>query len=257
MTTAPVLIERRGPLAIVTLNLPEKRNALGATLYPALSRTLLELQEEPALRALVLHGGRHFCAGGDLSSLEVEPLQMRQAMHVGQRAVRTLIGGHLPVVAAVEGNAYGAGFSLAMACDFVVGDATTTFCAAFGLIGLMPDYGLCWTLPQRVGIARARELIMLCEAVQGARAREERLLDRLADQGTVLDTAIALAERLAAAPPGTIATTKSLLARCPLSLDTMLAWEADTQALLVRTAEVAERARAFARRRSSSKEQEQ
>ena len=252
MTAAPLLIERRDRLAVVTLNLPEKRNALGATLYPALSRTLVELQEEPGLRALVLHGGRHFCAGGDLSSQDAGALQMRQAMHVGHRAVRALIGGNLPVVAAVEGNAFGAGFSLAMACDFVVGDETTTFCAAFGRVGLTPDYGLCWTLPQRVGIARARELMMLCEPVQGARARDEGLIDRLVPAGKVLDEALALGARLAAAPPATIATTKAVLARAPMSLDMMLAWEADTQALLVRTEDVAEGIQAFAQRRMPS-----
>jgi 2-(1,2-epoxy-1,2-dihydrophenyl)acetyl-CoA isomerase len=250
MAIDPVLIERRDSLAIVTLNMPERRNALGAALYPALSSALLELQEDTNVRALVLHGGRHFCAGGDLSSLDAHPLQMRQAMQVGHRTIRALIGGHLPVVAAVEGSAYGAGFSLAMACDFVIGDATTTFCAAFGRVGLMADYGLCWTLPQRVGIARARELIMLCEPVAGTQARDEKLIDRLVDTGTVLEAALALARRLAAASPATIATTKSLLARLPLSLDTMLAWEADTQSLLVRTEDVAEGVQAFAQRRT-------
>jgi enoyl-CoA hydratase/carnithine racemase len=173
----PVLVERRGRIAVVTLNVPEKRNALGAALYSALSRTITELQDETSIRALVLHGGNHFCAGGDLAALDSDPLSMRAAMHVGHRAVRALIGGRLPAVAAVNGSAFGAGFSLAMACDFVVGDPSTTFCAAFGKVGLAPDYGLLWTLPQRVGIGRARELLMLCRQISADEAFSLQLVD--------------------------------------------------------------------------------
>lgn len=248
--TEPVLVEQRGRIAIVTMNLPEKRNALGAALYPALSRALTELQDDASIGALVLHGGRHFCAGGDLAAMDAGPLAMREAMHVGHRSVRALVGGRLPVVAAVSGSAFGAGFSLAMACDFVIGDPTTTFCAAFGKVGLTPDYGLMWTLPQRVGIGRTRELLMLCRQVPAAEALSLQLLDRLVEPGQALDAAIALAEQLATAPPATIATTKAMLSRLPLSLDTMLAWEADTQSLLARTSDVREGVSAFAQRRS-------
>lgn len=245
----PVLIERRGDVAIVTLNVPEKRNALGTALYRALSQTVTDLQDDVSVRALVLHGGKHFCSGGDLSALDASPLAMRAAMHVGHRTVRALVGGRLPAVAAVSGSAFGAGFSLAMACDFVVGDASATFCAAFGKVGLTPDYGLMWTLPQRIGIGRTRELLMLCPQVGAEEALAMRLLDRLVAPGETLDAALQLASQLAAAPPGTIATTKAMLSRLPLNLDTMLAWEADTQSLLARTRDLQEGIRAFAERR--------
>jgi hypothetical protein len=84
---------------------------------------------------LVLSGGRHFCAGGDLSALAKAPLEMRRAMQIDHRIVRALTTGPLPVVAAVQGTAYGAGFSIAMACDFVVADEKCDFCAAFGRVG--------------------------------------------------------------------------------------------------------------------------
>ena len=247
--TDALLVERRGRVAVVTMNLPEKRNALGAALYPALSQTLTSLQDDASVGAVVLHGGRHFCSGGDLSSLDAGPLAMRDAMHVGHRAVRALVGGRLPCVAAVSGSAFGAGFSLAMACDFVVADPTAMFCAAFGKVGLTPDYGLLWTLPQRVGIGCARELLMLCRPVPAEEARSLQLIDRLVAPGMALDASIELAQELAAAPPATIATTKAMLSRLPLSLDTLLAWEADTQSLLARTQDLAEGIRAFAERR--------
>jgi enoyl-CoA hydratase/carnithine racemase len=248
--TEPVLVERRGAVALVRMNLPERRNALGRTLYAALGTKLGDLQDEDGVRAVVLHGGKHFCSGGDLGDCSGTPMQLRQAMQLGHRIVRALAGGRLPVVAAVEGTAYGAGFSMAMACDFAVADRNTTFCAAFGRVALAPDYGLLWSLPHRVGIGLARELVMLCEPIEGERARELGLIDRLAESGRVLETALDFAERLAAAAPGTIATTKAILSRLPLQLDALLAWEADTQAALLSSADFAEGVQAFRERRA-------
>lgn len=244
-----LVVERRGAVAIVTMNLPKKRNALGNAFSAALGRTLGELQDDPSLRALVLHGGAHFCAGGDLQDLDAPLLQMRDAMQHGQRSVRALATGRLASIAAVDGCAFGAGFSLAMACDFVVADANTRFGAVFNKVGLQPDYGLLWSLPQRVGTAMTREIVLFGDTLTGTRASELGLVDRLADEGQVLDTAVALAERLAALPPGTVATTKSILSRQPMPLDTMLAWEADTQALLLATDDFAEGVKAFSERR--------
>jgi enoyl-CoA hydratase/carnithine racemase len=244
------LLERRGFVAIVTMNVPQKRNALGRELVEPLTKILHELQDDASVRALVLHGGKHFCAGGDLGSLDLPALEMRQYMHLSNRIVRDLISGRLPAVAAVEGNAFGAGFSVALACDFVVADNNSAFCAAFGRIGLVPDLGLLWSLPQRVGIGKAREILMFCEPITGANAHSLGLVDKLADSGTVLETAIAMAERLAAAPPGTISSTKAALARFPQNLDEMLVWEADTQALLVQSEDVREGITAFREKRA-------
>jgi enoyl-CoA hydratase/carnithine racemase len=187
-TSSPcVLVERHGAVAVVTMNLPARRNALGLTLSTELSRVLTELQDDADVRAVVLHGGRHFCVGGDLSGLDVPSLAMRSAMVVGQRMIRALTGGRLPVVAAVEGSAFGAGFSLALACDFVVVDEQSTFGSAFAKIGLTPDYGMMWTLPQRVGMGLAREILMFAEPIKGARAVQIGLADRLVEPGQVLE----------------------------------------------------------------------
>jgi 2-(1,2-epoxy-1,2-dihydrophenyl)acetyl-CoA isomerase len=250
--TGAVSIEHHGTVAVLTMNRTAKRNALSAEFSAQLADTLRELQDEPKVRALVLFGGKHFCAGGDLADLNAPALAMRRAMQVGQGIVRELTGGRLPVVAAVEGNAYGAGFSMALACDFVVADEATTFCAAFGRVGLQPDYGLLWSLTQRVGIGVAREIVMLCEPIPGIQAKEWGLVDRLSEPGRVFDTALALAHRLAAAAPGAIATTKAIVSRQPLPLDTMLAWEADTQALLLRSEDFTEGVEAVTQKRPPS-----
>jgi enoyl-CoA hydratase/carnithine racemase len=244
-----VLVERRDAVAVVTLNVPTKRNALSPSLYRKLGSTLENLQDETGLRSLVIHGGEHFCVGGDLSSLPEAGVKTRDEVQIGQRIVRVLIGGRLPVVAAVEGTAFGAGFSIAMACDFVVADENTAFCAAFGRVGLMPDYGLMWTLPGRVGTARARDILTFCDPIKGMEAKDIRLIDRLAEPGQVLETALSMAERLASLPQGSVAAIKSALARRPLSLDALLSWEADTQALLSGTKDFAEGVKAFIERR--------
>ncbi|MDP9009245.1 MAG: enoyl-CoA hydratase-related protein [Pseudomonadota bacterium] len=246
----PVIIERRDSIAVLTLNVPAKRNALGREMSAMLTKLVEDLQSETAVRALVVHGGAHFCAGGDLGGFGTSPLAMRAGMHAGARLIRALAGGRLPAVAAVEGNAYGAGFSIALACDFIVGDETTTFCAAFGRVGLVPDYALPWSLPQRVGVAKARELMMLCEPVRGTQAQTMGLIDRFVPAGQVRETALSLATRLAAASPATIATTKSLLSRAPLSLDTVLGWEADTQSMLALTEDFNEGVQAFMQKRN-------
>jgi enoyl-CoA hydratase/carnithine racemase len=243
-------ITRQGNVAQITMNVPQKRNALTVPLYTGLATALANLQDDTSVRAIVLYGGGHFCAGGDLGGLDASTLDMRRGMIHGHRIVRALTGGPWPVVAAVEGNAYGAGFSLAVACDFVVADENSNFCAAFGRVGLTPDFGLMWTLPQRVGIGAAREILMLCEPIAGAKAKQLGIVDRLCAQTAVLDTALELAERLAAAPPGTITTTKAALARFPMQLDTMLAWEADTQSMLVRSEDFAEGVHAFMAKRA-------
>ncbi|MGU7778637.1 enoyl-CoA hydratase/isomerase family protein [Burkholderia sp. PU8-34] len=245
-----LLVARHGSVAQITMNQPERRNALSVPLYTALAETLARLQDDTSVRAVVLYGGNHFCAGGDLSGLDASPLGMRRAMIHGHRIVRALTGGPWPVVAAVEGNAYGAGLSLALACDFVVADESARFCAAFGRVGLTPDYGLMWTLPQRVGIGVTREMLMLCEPIGGADAKQLGLVDRLCPPSTVLQNALDLAERVAGAPPGTIATTKTALARYPMQLDTMLAWEADTQSVLVHSEDFAEGVNAFMDKRA-------
>jgi enoyl-CoA hydratase/carnithine racemase len=245
-----LLITRHDSVVQLTMNLPQKRNALSVSLYTELAAALENLRDDTSVRAIVLYGGRHFCAGGDLGGLDASALEMRRNMHHGHRIVRALTGGPWPVVAAVEGNAYGAGFSLALACDFVVADENTSLCSAFGRVGLTPDFGLMWTLPQRVGIGMAREILMLCEPIGGAEAKQLGLVDRLCPQSNVLESALALAERLAVAPPGTIATTKAALSRYPLQLDTMLAWEADTQSLLVRSEDFSEGVKSFMEKRA-------
>jgi len=243
MSTA-VLLERQGALAILTLNLPEKRNALAAEVYLQLAEQLQTLQDDPSCRAVVLTGTGNFCAGGELDGLDTNPQSMRADMRQGHRVIRSIVTGRLPVVAAVQGAAFGAGLSLASACDFVVADPESLFGAVYGKVGVMPDWGVLWTLPQRIGLPRTRKMLMLSQVINGEQAHAIGLADELVEPNQTLLRAIDLATQLAEAAPGPLSATKSLIARS-LNLDTLLDWEADTQALLIASEDFAEGREAF------------
>jgi len=244
--------EAGADVAIVTLNMPAKRNALSLDLREALFRALETLTADATCRAIVLTGaGGTFCAGGDLSSMpEGDPLGARTRMRGLHRTVRLIVAGPKPVIAAVEGYAYGAGMSLAAACDHVVAADNAKFCASFGKVGLVPDAGLLWSLPQRVGLGRAKELMILGEAIDGREAARIGLADRLAAPGAALSEALRRARLFAAAAPAATALTKSALARAPAALDAMLEIEIDAQSLLFGTEDHAEGKAAFFGKRS-------
>ncbi|WAH55414.1 enoyl-CoA hydratase-related protein [Pseudomonas silvicola] len=246
------LLEHIDDVALITLNLNSKRNTLVPELYRELADTLETLQDQRTVRAIVLWGGAHFCAGGPLDGLDTRPLAMRADMRCGHRVIRAIVGGRLPVVAAVEGAAYGAGLSLAAACDFVVADVNSRFGAVFGKVGVMPDWGALWTLPQRLGLPRARQLLMFQQIVDGQNAASMGLVDFLAQVGDVKATALEHAARLAKAPPGALSMTKTFLARTPMSLDMLLDWEADSQALLIGSEDFTEGRDAFFAKRPAA-----
>jgi enoyl-CoA hydratase/carnithine racemase len=246
-----VTLTRHDAVAQLTLNLPQKRNALEVELTDALTDHLAQLQRDPTCRAVVLSGGKHFCAGGSLDSLKTSVLEMRAEMRTGHRLLRLISAGRLPVVAAVEGAAMGAGLSLAALCDFVVCDSRAMFGAVFGKVGIMPDWGALWMLPQRMGIGRTKEMLMFSQVIGGAEAKAIGLADMLAEDGQVLPTALEWAQRLAKAAPGAIGAIKAALSRHPLSLDAMLDWEADTQALLIASGDFAEGRDAFFEKREA------
>lgn len=235
----PVIVERDGPVALVRLNLPAKRNALVAELVSALTAALDGIATDRSVRAVILTGnGGAFCAGGDLGGMDAaDPLGGTAMMRACQGIVRRIATLPQPVVAAVEGAAFGAGFSIALACDLVVVSPSSRFCAAFGKVGLMPDLGLLWSLPQRVSLGRARELLMLCDVVAGEAAVAERIADILAPETEILSTALSRAHRLAEAAPGAVTAIKRVLAAWPQGLEDVLRAEEVGQSLLITTAD--------------------
>ena len=239
-TDAAPLIEvsREGPVAIVTLNNPRRRNAMGRHMRQLLRDTMHHLMVDDAeSRAIVLTGaGEHFCAGADISEMTKRTiLQSREILAESCTVVRAMLAGPKPIVAAVEGVAFGAGLSLAVATDYVVAASNARFCAAFLRVGLIPDTGILWTLPKRIGMARAREMLSLATEIDGNRAAEINLANEVVEPGAARASAIEVALGLAALPPLGVALLKESLTNAATTMEGALRAEIDYQPILRRS----------------------
>jgi 2-(1,2-epoxy-1,2-dihydrophenyl)acetyl-CoA isomerase len=247
--TGPVLIERRGRIVILTLHNPEKMNAFSQAMRDRLIEILAELNADPQCGAIVLTGsGANFSAGADLSGFEESTVRECRVRlkRGGAVLMREMIAGAKPLIAAIEGNAYGAGLALACACDHVVAARTAKFCCAFTRVGFLPDMGLMFSLPNRVGMTRARQLIALADVIDAERAERLGLVDDLTETGGALAAALALAERYADSPPMAFEAVKGVFAR---GLEAMIQAEIDLQPMLWLSGDHKEGKQAFAERR--------
>lgn len=210
----------KGNTMVLTLSNPGQRNALGPEIYAAGVEALEGAENSPEVRCVVITGeGEWFCAGGSLPRLAANRQREPQAqadsidaLHGWIDAIRTF---PKPVVAAVEGAAAGAGFSLALACDFVVAARRAVFAASYSKVGLSPDGGLSWQLGRTVPRQLASEWLMLGGRIDAERLHALGLVNELADAGRALETALALAQRLAQGAPNALASIKELLAEAP------------------------------------------
>jgi len=237
---------------VITLDAPARLNALSPDMRMALCQRLHEAHADARIRCIVVTGaGNAFSAGGDVRQMAERPapLVARQRLDVLHDVIRLVLGGPKPVVAAVEGVAYGAGLSLAAACDHVVAAQGSRFSAAFGRLGLVADCGLFWTLPQRAGLGRTRDILMTGQPFDAAAGLQWGIVDTLAPQGGALQAALDKAAQYTAIAPLAIAATKSALARRPASLDDALSIEADLQAFLRGTQDHANACEAFLAKR--------
>ena len=152
-----ILVEQHAGYRQITLNRPDRLNALNAAMHAALMAALAEAEADPECRAILLTGaGRGFCAGQDLGDVAVKkdgPPDLKEVLERYNGLVRKLRGLEMPVVCAVNGVAAGAGANLALACDIVLAAKSASFIQAFSRIGLIPDCGGTWFLPQLVGAA--------------------------------------------------------------------------------------------------------
>jgi len=242
---------REGATAVLTLDYPERRNALAMPMRQRLVDALEAIEADRDLRAVVITGaGGTFSAGGDISGMNVTDLAAgRERFRMTHRLVRLLIKGSKPVIAAVEGWCVGAGLSIAMCCDTVVAASDARFAAGFGKIGLIADLGLLHTLPARIGLGRARQVFLYGEQIGAERAEGIGMIDHVVPPGTALEAALARAALFATAAPLPVAMTKQYLA---VGLDAALEWERDTQSTLFLTADHAEGKAAFLGKRAPS-----
>lgn len=246
-----VLTEDRGAVRVVTLNRPDKRNAIDLELRVALAEAIETAMVDPVVRCLVLTGSSGtFCSGGDISTMKRQPKEQTvPRAEAAQRVIKAIWGGTKPVIAAVEGFAFGAGTALAIACDRVVAASDSTFSTTFTGVGLAGDMGVFASLPARVGPAVARQLMLMPRRVSAAEAGELGLVDRLAEPGEALHAALADADSIADGPPLALAEIKAMFADWPRDPWHVLDREVDAQARLFDTEDFAEGVSAFRERR--------
>ncbi len=235
----------------ILLNRPAARNALDHATVVELDDLLVRITRDDTIRAVILTGaGGAFCAGGDVRSMNETPRSAqdwRSAMRRAHRIVRALHGLDRPVIAAVDGVAFGAGFSLALLADIVLVSSRARFCMAFGRVGLVPDYGALYTLPRVVGLQRAKELVFSAREVGAEEARTLGLALEVHPPEHLLARAGELARALAGASPHAMAITKDALnASLGNELEAMLQLEANAQGIAGTTDYAREAFRRFA-----------
>jgi enoyl-CoA hydratase/carnithine racemase len=218
---------------VLTLSNPEHRNALGPEMYAAGVEALNAAETNPEVRSVIITGeGSIFSAGGNLQRLQnnrQQPPEVQaqsiEGLHSWIEAIRTF---PKPVVAAVEGPAAGAGFSLALACDLIVAATNSVFVMAYSSIALSPDGGGSWSLSRLVPRQLATELLMCGERIGAERLHQMGIVNRLTEPGHALQQALAWAAQLNARAPNALASVKELLGEADGStLNAQLARERD------------------------------
>jgi 2-(1,2-epoxy-1,2-dihydrophenyl)acetyl-CoA isomerase len=253
----------------ITLNRPEKRNALSDALTPALRESLLTLERDPMVRCVVITGaGTAFCAGGDVSRMgggaqdsssaptpaapTVEDAA-RTLKHRQETLTLRLFELAKPTIASLPGAAAGAGFSIALACDLRIAAQSAFVTTAFANIGLSGDYGASWFLTRLVGSARAKELFFTARRVAAAEALALGIFNEVVADGELRGRTAQLAKAIASGPPIALRYMKENLNRAvDADLRTCLAMEADRMARSARTDDHKEAVQAFLGKRKPS-----
>ncbi len=211
-----LLFDVRDNVAHITLNRPEAANAINLELAKDLLYALMQCEEDPLIRAVLISGaGPMFCAGGDLKSLADKDenishhlKELTTYLHV---AMSYLVRMDPPAVAAVHGSAAGAGMSLACACDMVLAAESAGFTLAYTRLGLTPDGGATYTLPRLVGLKRTLELALTNRLLSAEEALNWGIVTRVVPEIELIKEATELAMRLAAGPTKAFGATKRLL----------------------------------------------
>ncbi|GGC89369.1 2-(1,2-epoxy-1,2-dihydrophenyl)acetyl-CoA isomerase [Chelatococcus reniformis] len=249
-----ILLERRGPILILTLNNPERYNALGGTLLPDLVDALEAAAADGEVRAIVLTGaGKGFCAGAQFGGDTFDSgggigEKMRRSINPLIAKLRSC---PKPIVVAMNGAAAGAGVGVALAGDIVIAARSARFILSFVRLGAALDAGTSLLLQRAIGAPRARALSLLGEPLDAERAADWGLIWKCVDDNVLLDEALAAAQRLADGPPVSLGLIKGQLeAAWSADLGAALDGEADAQARAFVTDDLREGAAAFVEKRA-------
>ena len=217
-----ILFEVTAGIARLTLNRPDKLNSFTGEMHAELRTALDRVQSDHSVRVLVLTGaGRAFCAGQDLADPDMQMIngKMPDIGNVVEKNYKQLVlrlqNLRVPTIAAVNGIAAGAGASVALACDLVIATKSASFLQAFSKIGLIPDTGGTWFLPQRVGMARAMGLALLADKLPAEKAAEWGLIWECTEDADFVARIDALAKQLSTAPTKALVRTRQAMHAAP------------------------------------------
>ena len=228
-------------VATLTLSNPSKRNAFDLVMREEMAAVLGAVRRDQSIRALILTGdGEHFCSGGDLKNIASAGLDnagWRNRMQNLHSWLPDLLTLDRPIIAAVDGSAAGAGFSLALAADFILATPRAKFSMSFIKVGFIPDCGALYTLPRVVGTQRARELMLSGRDVDGAEALKLGVAMELHEPAELMPRARAMAASFVHASPTAVSLIKRALAAPSHDLSNLLELEANGQAVAAGTEE--------------------
>ncbi|TAL04191.1 MAG: enoyl-CoA hydratase [Rhodospirillaceae bacterium] len=255
MAFQTLLYEVNDRIATVTLNRPEAMNATTDEMYRELSALWRDIAADKNVACVILTGaGRGFCAGADLKARkdDMSPLQ-RRARHrwILKDVLEPLVRLEKPVIAAVNGAAVGAGFNIALACDFIIASDQASFVQAFARVGLVPDLGGLYLLGRVIGINKAKELCFTARKVSAQEASTMGIVNHVVPHDRLLAETWVIAAAIAKGSPTALAMTKTLLDRgTNATLDQMLEFESYATTVAFLTPEYEEGVRAFREKRA-------
>lgn len=227
-------------VATLTLNRPETRNAIDSVMRRELAEVITDIRQDREIKVLILAGnGGAFCSGGDIRSMTEDNAaeEARDRMVSLQGCIRDLLSLDRPIIAAVDGAAYGAGLGLALTADLILASPRARFCLSFMRLGAVPDCGVFYTLPRIVGTHIAKQLAFSTREFDAQQAKAMGIVFDIIPQEEILERAHEMAQKLSLLPLASLALTKKIFnASIDSSLDAMLEMEAMGQGIARSTA---------------------
>ena len=255
-----LLVEKRDGIATITLNVPDKMNALSMKMRKSLPVATDDLNRDDEVKVVIVTGaGRAFCAGGDIDSMKArmegtfQQTRFEKLQAVGYWG-DVFVKMDKPVIAAINGAAVGAGFALALSCDIRIASEKARFGCAFILRGLVPDSGTTFFLPRVVGTEKALELMLTGELFDAAEAFRLGIVSRVVSPDDLMKTAQELAAKFAQQPPIAVELTKRVVYRGMIDdIKRQIDWESGAQQICMQSEDHKESIRAFLEKREQPK----
>jgi 2-(1,2-epoxy-1,2-dihydrophenyl)acetyl-CoA isomerase len=251
----PLLFQKDGPIATISLNRPERKNALLFSMRAQLADLCDQINDDPSIRAVILTGiGNDFCSGADVSEMGKAAISgaLTRARHM-QRVITSLSHVQKPLIGAVRGFALGMGLSLSLACDYIVAGESMRMGCVQRKIGLCPDAGNVWFLTRLIGVAKAKDLVFSARMWGAEEALNMGMVHKVVPNEHILDEALLVAKSFADGPTLALAAAKYMFERASsASLEEFMEMEGSWVPLLAQSVDFKEGTRSFVEKRPPS-----